>query len=699
LSRAVPTRRSGTPPGGPAGRARKGAGGAATHARELAADEAAWLAVLPCAAVVLLAIVVLGPPLGRALFPAQPFAFWPTWAPSFAPEPTEQARYLLALTAPLLLSGATYALVRRSPSLSARTTATLVIATQVAGLAFLIACFAVQRTYVFPLAYRVAETAIHTVYFRVPTLLVAAAIAVATFTAARSPTARARVARWAAESRWRLLISVLVAVALVAISVLPAIVNDASASSLNPTVQYHVGFTADETFAVLDGLSPLGNFAAQYGSLWPYAIAAAMALFGHSLAAWSVAAAVIDAVALLGLFGVLRRVTGRSLTALLLFAPLVATCLFTMRGPPENRYSIANLYGSLPLRLAGPLLLVWLTARHLDGARPRRAWPLFLLGGLVALNNSDFGLAALGATLAAVLWTGGRPTATSVRRLAAQLALGLVVAFALVTTLLLLRTGSPPHFALLLRYARLFGLGGFALLPMRPLIGVSTVIYLTYIAAIGTATVRALRAEPDRLLTGLLAWSGIFGLGVGVYYMGRSHPEVLTNMFPPWALTVTLLTIVVVRRLAAHRLARPPLAELACLFAFGILVCSLAQTPTPWSQAKRLQATGPHVLAMPPGYAFVAASTHRGEHVALVTMLGHRIAYELGLDDVTPYTGPSILTEQQLAETVKALHDAGGHKVFVSRRELPQEVGLALQSDGFALAKRDSEGTELWVHG
>ena len=82
---------------------------------------------------------------------------------------------------------------------------------------------------------------------------------------------------------------------------------------------------------------------------------------------------------------------------------------------------------------------------------------------------------------------------------------------------------------------------------MRPAIGMSTLIYLTYVGAIAVATVRALNSEPDRLMTGLLAWTGVFGLGIGSYYMGRSHPEVLTNMLSAWALCATLLFAVAVR--------------------------------------------------------------------------------------------------------------------------------------------------------
>jgi hypothetical protein len=92
-----------------------------------------------------------------------------------------------------------------------------------------------------------------------------------------------------------------------------------------------------------------------------------------------------------------------------------------------------------------------------------------VVGGLVALNNVDVGVPALGATLAALLWGGSGPT--------------------------------------------------------MPLLGLHVAIYLTYVAAIGTATVRAVRGEDGRLLTGLLAWSGVFGLGVGAYFAGRSTPD------------------------------------------------------------------------------------------------------------------------------------------------------------------------------
>ncbi len=65
-------------------------------------------------------------------------------------------------------------------------------------------------------------------------------------------------------------------------------------------------------------------------------------------------------------------------------------------------------------------------------------------------------------------------------------------------------------------------------------------------AALGAATVRAIRGDPGRTLSGLLAWSGIFGLGVGGYYMGRSSAEQLITMFSAWALALALLAFAAV---------------------------------------------------------------------------------------------------------------------------------------------------------
>ncbi len=663
-----------------------------------AAVVAAWIAVVPTAALALAAMLLIGAPLGRLLAPDGTARFWPAIAWMVRPEPTEHARYLIALMAPALLAALTLALARRPLPLPPVTSARVAVALEGLAVAALAACLVLQRTAIFHRPYGRTP---HVVYFTVATLIAAAVLALAIVAVCRRAGALERVRAWTAESSGRAAGAAAIALVGVAITVLPAIATEASILSTSDEFVYHVRFVYDEAAAVLDGRSPLGDFAAQYGSLWAYVLALPLALLGGALGVFTVELATLSALALLALYALLRRVTRSSLLALALFLPLLATSAFRLHDPSTARFSLINYFGTMPLRYAGPFLLAWLLARHLDGERPRRAVTLFAAAGLVAIDNASFGGPALVATVVALLCRADAPPlAARLRTLARDLALGLALAGAAVTLLLLVRTGELPDPSLTLRYARLFAVDGFGMSPLHPQLGMSTVVYLTYVAAIGTATVLALRRGGDALLVGLLLWSGVFGLGAGSYYVGRSIPEVLTNMFPAWALTVALLTVVAVRGLAARGGRRPLATELACLFAFGLLVCSLAQTPSPAAQVRRIAADGPRYLRQPEARAFVAAHATRGEPVVMLTELGHLMAYRLGVDDVTPYTGnESIQTEEQLDDALDALRAAGGHDVFVSTTALtPASMRAALAARGLRLAATAPDAPlELWV--
>ncbi|HEX4805964.1 MAG TPA: hypothetical protein VFU94_08690 [Conexibacter sp.] len=669
---------------------------------------AAWLCALPCAALAAAAILAFGPPLGRLLFPAHPpYAFLPDVL-EIHPEPTENARYLIALCAPLLGALATVTAPRWSARLSARTIAQGAIASQAALAAIVLASIVAQYRMRFGVTYtRGLEAPFRQHYFSPPTLGVAVLLAGAAAGALRSPRFRARAATaLAGESRARGRLLTAVAVAATAIWMLPAIHSDAEIGNALASVRYHLGFTLDETFAVLNGRTPLVNFTAQYGSLWPYAIAVPMLAFGKTVLAFTIAVCTITALALLAVFGVLRQATRSAAAALLLYLPVLATSLFLIEGTPRNRSSVGSYFGAMPLRYGLPLMLAWLTARRLGRGRPgaRGAWPLFAVAGIAAINNPEFGLAALGATVAALLWTGGKPTRAAVGRLAVAAATGLAAACALVTVLALARTGALPQPARLFDYARAYSVGGFAQMPIPGVLGVHLLMYLTFVAAIVVATVRALRGAHGRALTGMLAWAGVFGLGAGSYYVGRSHPDALPYLFPAWSLALALLTILAVRELAQPPLRRTALGALIALFGFGVCACSLAQTPTPWEQVGRLEArfeptervSDPDPLAPSRDRAvrrFVSSLADgprrfvvkRGAPVAILLTTGHRIADSYGLVDVSAYTGvESLYTVQRIDATVATLRAAGGNTVILPD-PLDASVLTVLSRDGFEL--------------
>jgi hypothetical protein len=667
--------------------------------RTLTARETAWLAAIPTAIVTLGAIVLVGPVLGRALLTPRNVQFWVPFQVELHPEPVEQGRFLVSLVAPLLLAALTAAGVRPRPRRARLATDVLVVAVQAAAVAFAALCLLQQETELLGSLYPVAErTPILIDYFSVATLLVAAAGTLVVATAVRSERLRTAVAGLLADTRGRRVAAGAVAVAAIAVWLMHAVYTEDTIALAYHEVTYHIQFTMDETFAVLDGRSPLVDFAAQYGSLWPYAFAGGMSLLGATVGVWVAMALAVTAVGMLAIYGVLRRAARSSLGGLLLFAPVLATSFFMVAGTLDNRYTYANYFGTFPMRYAGPSILAWLVARRLGGAGARRSWPLFLAAGLVVLNNADAGVPALGATVAALLWSAGRPKRAGLARLVLEALAGLLSAFALVSVLTLARAGALPDLGLLLRYSRLFAREGFGMYPM-PAIGLHLVMYLTYVAALGVATVRALRAEPDRLLTGMLAWSGAFGLGVGSYFAGRSTPDNLPAMFFPWSFAVALLLLPALGALRDASWRRPPLAAAACLFAFLVTACSLAQTPTPWGQLRRLQRTGPPILTRPIHRQFVARHTHRGEPAAILLLLGHRIGADLGVVNVSPYSSNLTMpTAEQFKEAIAALEKAGGDKIFVEPSATTPDMRTVLAGAGFRQVAQDRRGvTALWV--
>jgi hypothetical protein len=697
----------------PRGKARAGA-----HGAEDAAT-AAWLCAIPCAAVAALAILVLGPPLGRLLLPARnPYTFLPG-AGTPHPEPTEQARYLIALAAPLLGSLATAAAPRRLARVPQRFVGAVVTATQIALVGVVIASIVAQYRLRFGAIYtRGLEPTLTLHYFTPATLATAALLAGATAAALRSERLREHAAALLSDSRRRRLLAGGLALGATAIWMLHAVHSDAEIGNAVEDVRYHLEFTLDETFAVLNGRTPLVNFTAQYGSLWPYAIAEPMLAFGKTVLTFTIVLCTITTLALLAVYGVLRRVARSAPAALLLYLPFLATSLYQISGTFQNRSTVGSYYASFPLRYAMPFLLAWLVARRIERGRDSAtgAWLLFTAAALALLNNTDFGTAALGATIAALLWAAPQArTRAGLLRLAGAVAAGLATAVALVCLLTLVRAGALPQPARLVDYARTYAIGGFALMPIPGVLGVHLLVYLTYVAAIVVATVRTLRSARNRVLTGMLAWAGVFGLGAGTYWVGRSHPVALKYQFSAWALALALLTVVAVGELAAPRLRRTAIGALVVLFGFGVAACSLAQTPTPWGQLERLQAPfvpsaeepDPNPLAPSPDptvrrfVSSLADGPHRfvverGAPVAILLTTGHRVADAYGVVNVSPFTGQSLETAQRVEAVIDALRDAGGNTVILPD-PLDASILPVLARHGFELLT--SRGLRPYVAG
>lgn len=657
----------------------------------------AWLLAVPAVLVSIALIALLGPPLGRLLHSGgNPYTFWQDLSWAVVPEPTEQGRFLLAIAAPLLYAGVLAAVARRRPALSPRIAAAAVPLAQAALLAFAVVCVVVQQRLVYETPIYQPGVSHRWRYFTPATLVAAGVLAAGAFAVLDRPAWRARVAGWLRETDRRRLVAALLAVLLTAVWLLHAVNTDSSIMGTSSHEWSPAQFTLDETYAIVNGRTPLADFTAQYGSLWPYLPAAVLALTGTSFLVFSVVMCVITGIALVAVYALLRRIAGNGVTALGLYLPVLATSLFVVGGTLTSRYTFGDYFGVFPLRYAGPFLLAWLLVRHLDGAGPRRPLVLFAVAGLCVLNNAEFGLATLAATLAALLWTAADRSPRALGRLAGELALGLLAAYALVALLTLIRAGELPQLGRLLDYGRLYSVGGFGLQRLHRLLGVHLILYATYAAAIGVATVRAIEAAPNRALTGALAWCGVFGLGSAAYFMGRTHPELLIALFPTWALTLALLTVEVVGRLERRPGARPGLGTALLLAATALTVCSLAQLPLPWTQLQRIgqeTPTAPLIEGEAPlpvyARAFLPDPSTRdffaprpGAKVAILLTTGHEIADAFGVVNVSRYTGLySIVNRERLRTVVDDLRAEGGSTLYLP--EASDEVYETLRSWGF----------------
>ena len=642
--------------------------------RALEPGEVAWLTVLPIALALLLATVLLGPPLGHAIFePTGAERFWPE--AEVLPEPVEHARFVIALLGVPPAAAAVVVSRRWSLHMRPPSTRLAIAVTQGAIVVFLAVMLLAQRS-IFIHAHAFSPLPGEgQALFNVRTLLAATALTVALAGTLGRRAAVQRLAALTRETPARRVTCAAIAALVVALWLLAAInteqtIGRAEGRNLIP-------WNMSETFAVLDGRTPLVDFHSQYAQLFPHLAAWVARAIGVSVTAWTATMVACSGLALLAVYAVFRRVVRGPLLALALFVPFVATSASLIAGivTPVEIFSI------WPMRYGGPYLLAWLTARRLDGAVPRRRW-LLLIGGLIAVNNLEFGVPALAGTLAALLFADPPRSRRALLALATDLAGGLLAAIALVSAFTLLRAGELPHFGLLLEFPRLYGIGGWVLEPM-PSVGFHLVMYATYAAAILVATVRAVRGEEQPVLTGMLAWSGVFGLGASSYYAGRSDEFNLVSLFSAWCLALTLLTVAVVGSLARMS-RRPSPAELAVLFCFGLSVCSIFQLPRPWVELDRLQRTTAPVYKQRDAIRLVTATTRPGERVVILAPLGHRIAYDAGVVDVAPYaSAESMPSATQLDTTFEAMGKAGVTHVFLDTRATYAGLYEALVAAGY----------------
>jgi len=316
---------------------------------------------------------------------------------------------------------------------------------------------------------------------------------------------------------------------------------------------HHIDILLAVVNQVAHGKTILVDTTSQYGLLYPYAIAAALAPFGVSLSGMTVVFALLVLLQAVLLFLTFSQLPGMSpawraafaISYAGLAAPGMGMALFAAPSglfyvnilQPDTDF-VPVYFQFVPIRTIWFAVFVWLCS---PGPFQTRRWfvPLgYVLAGVSLLWNTDTGLVIL------VAWTGmliysrlddwRRNPVGLLRHTAihlAALASTLVGSLAFYAAFAWLRSGQLPRYNELLFFQRIFYQAGFYMRPM-PLWEFWQPIMAVLALTIAWCMRQAVREQlPAR--ASWLFFIAAYGLGSFSYYQGRSLPQVLPAVFLP----------------------------------------------------------------------------------------------------------------------------------------------------------------------
>ena len=322
-----------------------------------------------------------------------------------------------------------------------------------------------------------------------------------------------------------------------------------------------------------------------------------------------------------------------------------------------------------------PCVLAWLVAGHLRRARPAGA-VLFAVAGLAALNNPEFGSAALLALAAALASPGPGHRCRALSALVPRAALGLAAALLFVVAIALIRAGSLPDLGLLTHFSRLFGSQSFGLIAM-PKRSVCTSRSISPSSprpcSRPCAASRAARPRPDRgahLRRPLRPGRG--RLLRRPFDCPAADPRVPDLGLRPRAAGLGRggRPAVADRRPQPRRAVPPALpAALATILAFGVMVAAITTAPPPWQQLERLTEDERPVTFVPAIEAFVADQRRHDEPILFIGPPNdHLIADAPPPRTSRPGSAISFFATEQVDHALEPLEAEGG-RWSCSRRQ------------------------------
>ena len=680
-----------------------------------------WGLAVPASALAVLLIFLVTRRFVPETYPPDAHLFLSVWAGDCRPEPLEQLRYVLSviLVALVLWAASVYARRRTvTPAGAAAWTGPWASAVEWLLCLFVVAAVVYQEVYIRGFVDWPAFAAV--------------ALGLALLALAWRHAPRHWLSRWhrapgvepttAAGRALRILARAtpwLLALAVAAIELAPGWIRKERAFGCSPAVALHYPIPMGEFAAAANGRTALVNFFPQYQNLLGYALAPLFRLVGFDVYTFSAAMTLLSLALLLCFFAAFRQATGGAWRALPLFVPFVWVSMAPMVhhlingiDTPVNTFTYLP---AAPLRYLGPAVTLAVLVWFLGRPGRLRMLVLFTTAAAAALNNLDFGLPALAAAFLAVLFgseSGPVPRGRTVLGVGAACAAGVALVLGAFVLGTYLRSGRLPDFGMAVAYQRAFAVNGFAMLPMPPF-GLHWAFGVTFLAAVAVGLFD--RTAP-RARRALLLYAGTFGPGALMYYVGRSHPNVLITIYPAWAFAFLLLAWSCWADLAPRlrSLGWRALTPAAVLLALGYAAVAgrLSDRPDLVAQFRRLTTkqyaedfAAPWMLGE---YRAVVAClrshTTPGESVAVIAPAGHLEAAEAGVVNVFPFAcSNSVLLQAQLDAMTRAIRTADVRTVVadkVSEDLLVQLVRLGYRrrpADSPLLWRREENGPSVAV--
>jgi hypothetical protein len=216
------------------------------------------------------------------------------------------------------------------------------------------------------------------------------------------------------------------------------------------------------------------------------------------------------------------------------------------------------------------------------------------------------------------------------------------------------------------------------------------IVFATFLAAIVVALFGLARDDSgDSLLRtryGMLLYSGFFGFGASMYYVGRSHPYSLIVVLAFWGFSLSLLLWEAFTTWEGPATGKRFLISLipAALLIAHVSICAgdIVHTLSPRGQFERLSIRNPIFaddLASLTG--FVKQHSEPGERLVISYPYGHLIAIRAGVENVYPNgSGSELLTFGQVDEVMEAIKTDRVGRLF---GQLQPEVQKRLTAEGF----------------